>query len=315
MSSYAHYAYLLRFLAAGIIQGDVQRVMSPAMASISRTLGIEIWACPVFEKGRRRKLATPRLFFTARDRMRNDDFADRFAEAVLLSAELAYGPLFEMRHRHLGLPFRSSRFRRNQGIAGETLKEAISAATLDWDPEERDDLLYPLITIPDEVVSYSLTATPVLLDNPKLGLAAAFLSQAQEDFHVFPGQLCEAVYNGDWVPTRLRELARWESGYQNCYKAIEAVIGDPVKDDRRFEASLRAAGVDPYEQVGYERRQSIKEVIREMTRIRDTRAAHGSTPNRGIKMYQMVGFQECARYVVQTHIESRRQTASITLDG
>jgi hypothetical protein len=65
-----------------------------------------------------------------------------------------------------------------------------------------------------------------------------------------------------------------------------------------------AMGIDPCEPVGYTQKEPIAKVIRDMNDLRDTRVAHGSTPNRGIPLNQMVEFTECANYVVQQALEN-----------
>jgi hypothetical protein len=164
-------------------------------------------------------------------------------------------------------------------------------------------MIHSYIGIPDDVVALAIKAVPTLLRHPQIRLATAFFSHSQHDFYVYPGQLGEAIYDGDWFPNRITELARWESAYQNSYKSVEAIIGDPPRDTQRFRARLIEVGLDPDEEVGYRKKQSIATVIREMNRIRDSRAAHGSTSSRGIHLNQMVEFQECSRYIIQAILE------------
>ena len=159
------------------------------------------------------------------------------------------------------------------------------------------------ISIPDDVVALAIKFVPTLFSKESLRHAVAYLSQAQHDFYVNRGQLEGAINNGDWIPTRASELAQWESAYQNSYKAVEAIIDDPPKNEQKLRSRLQEAGMDPDEEVGYRRKENISSVIREMNRIRDVRAAHGSTPNRGIRLYQMVEFQECSRYILQMALQ------------
>jgi len=303
MSARAQYAYLLLQLGAGINSGDREQVVTDAMSEAGANLGISMWSWPVYDAGHRRSCAEQRIFFGAPDQRRDDEFATRLTEGILLLAELFYGPLFEMTNEHLALPFRSARLRKNAGIMANTLRKEIEAAVGNSHLPFLHQMIHSHNTIPDHVVALAIKTVPTLHRNPRIRLAAAFLSHAQHDFYVYPGQLREAIHDGDWIPTRATELARWESAYQNSYKSVEAIIGDPPRNDQRFRARLTEQGLDPDEEVGYKRKQSIATVIREMNGIRDARAAHGSTPNRGIRLYQMVEFQECSRYVLQATLE------------
>jgi hypothetical protein len=85
----------------------------------------------------------------------------------------------------------------------------------------------------------------------------------------------------------------------DAYKAIEAIIGDPRKDNRRFRAQLEAAGLDPDVAVGHRTRRPLIDEIRAFNQIRDTRAGHGTRPRKTpITTEELAAVQQCASYVI-----------------
>jgi hypothetical protein len=117
--------------------------------------------------------------------------------------------------------------------------------------------------------------------------------------------LREAIHNRDRVAENSRVQATWETALQNAFKAIEAIIGDPPKDDRKFDQLLRSIGLDPYEEVGFGENRSLREEIRFMNIARDKKAAHGSTLNRRLTVGEIHKYQACAGYVCQAAIETK----------
>jgi len=100
------------------------------------------------------------------------------------------------------------------------------------------------------------------------------------------------------------EQSRFENALISSFKVIEAIIGDPPGDDRKFHRKLRSIGVDPHELVGYRDKKPIHEVIREMNIARDKKSADGSTPDRSIAVANMLGYQACSRYVLIYALEN-----------
>ena len=274
------------------------------MKEVEGKLGIKMWSWPVFTKNDwKRKLAQHRIFFTEPKGRRDDLFAARLSEDILLLCELFYGPLYRMDDKYFSFPFRFARYKKNTGIRLATLLHETTSALNDPPFVFVEQLLQEYSGIPSDIIALALRAAPLLQTNDRLRMATAFISKSQHDFHVYPGQLEEAVHDGDWMPAGAYELAQWEAAFHNSYKAVEAIIGDPPKDEDRFLSKLNAMGINPNEEVGYTTKEPISRVLRNMNRFRDSRVAHGSTPNRGIRLNQMVEFRECAKYVVEQGLE------------
>lgn len=297
-------AYILLHQMSGINAGPPQRDVVQAMKEVEERLLIKMWSWPMFsEHEPSPKWARRRIFFTCPDTKRDDLYAARLAESILLLCELFYGPLYRMDEKYFAFPFWFTPFKKNNGIHFTSLSREVTKALNDRTFLFVDQLLQEYSGIPDRIVALALRAAPILQSNESLRMATAFISKSQHDFYVYPGQLQEAIHDGDWMPTGAYELAQWEAAFHNSYKAVEAVIGDPPKDEMRFLSKLTAMGLDPFEQVGYTTKEPLSKVLRDMNRIRDSKVAHGSTTKRGIRLNQMVEFRECAIYVVQQALD------------
>lgn len=108
------------------------------------------------------------------------------------------------------------------------------------------------------------------------------------------------------------ERARIETAYQNAFKAIEAVIGEPPKEERRLRMRLVEAGIDPDETVGYgfyERygaepgKEKLIKKLTDMHHSRDKKSAHGRTAiPRTIGYCELKDKQALAQYMLVRHI-------------
>ena len=293
-------AYILLHQLAGINAGPPQKCIVQAMKELEEHIGVKMWSWPILSKYEPNpKRAHRRIFFACPRARRDDLFAARLAENILLLCELFYGPLYRMDDKYFAFPFRLAPFRNNKGIQLKSLSRQVTTALNDPTFIFVDSLLQEHVGIPDQIVAVALRAARLLHRYESLRMAVAFISKSQHDFHVFPGQLQEAIHDGGWMPTGAYELAQWESAFHNSYKAVEAVVGDPPKEEKRFYSKLVEQGIDPDEEVGFVVKEPISKVLRDMNRIRDSKVAHGSTPERGIQLNQMVEFKECANYVVQ----------------
>ena len=144
----------------------------------------------------------------------------------------------------------------------------------------------------------------VTYGDERLFEATRFLKRSHDNFYVYPGQIRDVAYDPDVIPQTSCDQTHFEDALQNAFKALEAVIGDPPKDDRRFFRKLQEIGLDPLEEVGYATKIPIHLVIREMNTARDKKAAHGSTGNRTITAADLLNYQECSRYVVIAAVET-----------
>ena len=113
------------------------------------------------------------------------------------------------------------------------------------------------------------------------------------------------------IPQSQREKARVETAYQNAFKAIEAIIGEPPKDKGKLRMRLIEAGINPDENVGYNLygmkpgKETILKKLVDMHETRDKKAAHGKTKiPRAIGYCELKDKQALACYIVLGHIEN-----------
>jgi len=127
----------------------------------------------------------------------------------------------------------------------------------------------------------------------------------ESDIRLASWQLGCAPYFATILPNDHSVLpeTKVETALQNAFKAIEAVIGDPPKDDRKLALKLRNIGLDFQEEVGYGNKDKLGQLIRKINLERDRKAAHGSTSPRTIRIVDMMEYQACARYIVIAALE------------
>jgi len=246
-----------------------------------------------------------RIVFWFNDQRRDNENATLIAEGILLLVEVFGGPAFDLRDSHVAYPFIVPKDMHMSNL--DMSDDAYSVKSLFDDSMSMltECMMGTGVYLGDRYVSVALKTLPILLQDKQVALAASFLSVAQHDFYVCRGRHKESIDEGDWKPSRLSEMAYWESAFQNAYKAVEALIGDPPKCNDKFKAKLLAEGLDPDELGGYTEKRRLADVIRNMNDIRDKRAAHGATRTRGITLCEMIEYQQCARYVVQHAIQRR----------
>ena len=139
--------------------------------------------------------------------------------------------------------------------------------------------------------------TPIIQNNENIRQAAKYLSESQENFYVWIGDLDNAIDQADYVPKSSYEQIIFENALQNAFKAIEAIIGDPPKDDNRLFTKMKRVNLDPYEEFGLEKLPLYK-IIREMNKARDKKSAHGSIVAKDITVGELLSYQGCARHIL-----------------
>jgi len=145
---------------------------------------------------------------------------------------------------------------------------------------------------------------PLLLRRDDLFDAVRFLKASKDEFYVYPGQIREVLSKANSTSTTKREQNVFEAALHNAFKAIEAVIGDPPRNDDKLFARLRAIGLNPHEKVGHDNKEELFKIIRKMNIARDKKSAHGSTRNRTLTLGEVFNYQFCSEYVVYCALES-----------
>ncbi len=237
---------------------------------------------------------------------RDDRGAARLAEAFAYGLSIAGRPLADT-DDPLVLRVPDTAVRGKHTAAFECLM-ALDQSRL---PEHRS------LTLPDISLAAVSMATSdaheiawriaaVTFKNAALFDATRFLQRSYENFYVYPGGITEVMSDPDDTPTTGAGQNRFEDALHSAFMAIEAVIGDPPRDDRRLFAKLADIGVDPHEEAGYVDKIPIARMIRRMNEARDKKSAHGSTRHRRIAAAELLNFQACADVIVTAALERAR---------
>ncbi|MFW6118903.1 MAG: hypothetical protein ACOC7S_01055 [Planctomycetota bacterium] len=236
---------------------------------------------------------------------RDDRKATRLAESFVYGVTLMLFPLVERGEDVLT-------FRVPHALVAGT--DTVPAADL-VDLEERRPWEERTLDFPHQQLGYgAYSAAEVLaagwriaalaIREERLFRALRFLNASKEDFDVAPGELREILCSDEEPPRTTLTQTRFENALQNAFKAIEAVIGDPPKDDGRLFRKIRDVGLDPGEMVGYGRKMPLHEAIRWANDARDKKSAHGSTKKRKISVLELLNHQSCAEHVIWAALEN-----------
>jgi len=248
---------------------------------------------------------TPRYLFRFLRYGRDDQAAIKLAEAFVYGLSLAHGPMIEESPDSLVLRVPDELVRDRSEVSIDDL------VGLEESRAPNDKMIdFPHVTIGSfsgttkdrHEAAWRIAGTTYR--NEHLFEATRFLKRSHDNFYVYPGQIRDVAYDPDMIPRSSSDQTCFEDALQNAFKAIEAVIGDPPRDDKRFFSKLQEIGLDPLEEVGYAAKAPIHLVIRGMNTARDKKAAHGSTGNRTIRAADLLNYQECSRYVVTAALET-----------
>ncbi len=273
-----------------------------------KDLGIKVWPVRLTWKNSQGYF---RYLFRFPRYRRDDKQAIRIAESVLYAMSLVSGPIFNM---FMGTRETASVvFRIPAGLARDT--DSIPIDKLVQVEEARAfgdrSLDFPAGTLSTVTSTHhsdidaAWKIAPIIFQDEALYRAVRFLKTSQDDFYVWPGQTAGVIDNPDLSAETGFEQSLLENALQNAFKAVEAVLGDPPKDDRKFFSKISSIGLDPNDEVSYTSKLPLHKVIRDMNDARDRKAAHGSTTNRTITVGEMMEYQACARLIVWAAIESK----------
>lgn len=248
-----------------------------------------------------------RYLFRFRYYKRDDAAAIRFGESFLYALSLVGGASFMEYDDTLVLRVPDAIVSGRNNISIDDL-----VALEESRPVQDKMMAYPYAALGrvGHTASYRFEAAwriaSVTFNNQPLFEATRFIKRSHDFFYIYPGQIDEVISDPEMVAVTSSDQTLFEDALQNAFKAIEAVIGDPPKDDNKFFLKLRQIGLDPNEIVGFRNNKALHQVIRDMNAARDKKAAHGSTQNRSIYVNELLEFQTCSGLVVSAAIETAR---------
>lgn len=240
-----------------------------------------------------------RYFFRFPYYRRNDEFASRFADTVLIIASVTFGVFLDDEYDVSVFRVPANLIRNRKSVfLGELVQ--VEKARLrtnriaEFSPET---LIGSASQFSSEAIELAWRLTPLLLKNDRFHRAFRFLKTSQENFFVWDGEIEDVIDKAQTTAKTASQQSRFENTLEDSFKAVEAILGDPPKDDEKFFKKIESIGLDPHEKFGLEDKP-IYQVIRDMSNARDKKAAHGSTPNRGITLGELLEYQNCARLIV-----------------
>jgi hypothetical protein len=231
--------------------------------------------------------------------LRDDEFASRFAETILIIASITFGVFLDDKDNVSTFRIPMELIKNRKSVYLEELVQ-IEEARL-WEDRitafSPESLIGSTAQFPNDAIEMAWNLAPLLLKDNRYHRAFRFLKTSQENFFVWPGEIEDVIDKAQITARNSFEQSRFENALQDSFKAVEAILGDPPKNDERFFRKIEAIGLDPHEFFGIEERP-LYQVIRDMSEARDKKAAHGSTPNRAITLGELLEYQNCARLIV-----------------
>lgn len=287
---------------------DTELTLSESIEEINlEKIGIRLKRVFLTEKERIREVplqyeSKSRFIFYINDGIRNDNFAQTLVDAVMSALALVYDVAREEIPTAIPIAedkIRKGRFIRvkdivgSNGVASELYFEVMGATG-----------------VGEDVLNKVWCIVPAIVENMPLMNATSFYRESIMQAWVTNPDVSPIMWTKPFIPSSIAERARIETAYQNAFKAIEAIIGEPPKDERKLRVKLIQSGINPDEKVGYEMygekpgKETILKKIVNMQHIRDKKAAHAKTTTpRGISYCELKDKQELARYTILSHID------------
>ncbi len=282
---------------------DIEKVTLEAIGVKLRRISlIEGVRVPRLQTGLYYLAADDRFVFYVNEGEKDDDFAQKFADVVAGSLALASDVATEESFTSIC-------------IGEDTIKQGRFIRTKDIVGGIGSDLYFRVMKstgVSSETLDYVWHIVPTIVKSESLMDASNFYRESITQAWVADDDVFEIMSDNSDTPSSQADRVCIESAYQNAFKAIEAIIGEPPKDKRKLRIKLIEAGINPDEKVGYDlyemkpgKETVIKKLV-DMHQVRDKKAAHGKTNElRNIGYCELKDKQALARYLIASHIETK----------
>lgn len=247
-----------------------------------------------------------RFLFYIKNGIKDDNFAQKFADAVMCSLAVVYDVNTEEIPSAICIP-------ENIIKKGRLKSRLIRLKDVMGSNATGSEIYFSLmqsIAVPNQVLDYVWRIVPAIVDSKPVMDATNFYRESIAQVWVADDDVFEFMCDNSDIPPSQTQRACIETAYQNAFKAIEAIIGEPPKDVRKLRSKLLQDGINPDEKVGYDLygmkpgKETIIKKVLDMQQIRDKKAAHGKaiTP-RTIGYCELKDKQALARYTILSHID------------
>jgi hypothetical protein len=132
--------------------------------------------------------------------------------------------------------------------------------------------------IPDRPLAAIFYLLPFVLQNEDLFNACSFFRACCSGFSLMDGDVIRDVLDEPKrEPEDETERLALEHVVLQSFRTVEAIVGEPGKNEKRFHERLKAWNLQPNERVGFpgRRKHRLEDRIRWLQDARDSAAAHG----------------------------------------
>ncbi|MDH5696112.1 MAG: hypothetical protein OEZ00_05850 [Dehalococcoidia bacterium] len=248
-----------------------------------------------------------RFLFYIKNGIKDDNFAQKFADAVMCSLAVVYNLNTEEIPSAICIPENIIKKGRLKSRLIR-LKDVMGSNSIG---SETYFSLMQSTTVPSQVLDYVWRIVPAIVDSKPVMDATNFYNESIMQEWVANDDVFDIMWQNSDIPPSQTQSTRIETAYQNAFKAIEAIVGEPPKDKRKLRVKLRNAGINPDEEVGYNlygmrpEKEPLLKKLMDMQQARDKKAAHGKTITpRTIGYCELKDKQALARYILLSHINA-----------
>jgi hypothetical protein len=116
---------------------------------------------------------------------------------------------------------------------------------------------------------------PFALQNEDLFNACSFFRESCKEYNFMDGVVSSVLYNPKQIPENEAQRLAIENVVLQSFRVIEAIVGEPGKNEDRYRQRLQRWGLNHGERVGFGKRHLLGKRIRWLNEARDSAAAHG----------------------------------------
>jgi hypothetical protein len=129
--------------------------------------------------------------------------------------------------------------------------------------------------IPNYALAQIFYLLPFALQNEDLFNACSFFRESCKEYNFMDGAVSSILHNPKEIPENEARRLEIENVVLQSFRAIEAIVGQPGKNEDRYRQRLKRWGMKHGERVGFRKRHLLGKRIRWLNEARDSAAAHG----------------------------------------